>query len=44
MQKKALHITFHNPNSPEKTARFLVRMLAKAAVAGQKQDRKGEAL
>lgn len=28
MKKQALHITFHNPNTKEETARFLTKLIA----------------
>ncbi len=41
MQKKTIRIAFHNPNPPEKTVQFLVRMLARAAVEQRKAGDKG---
>lgn len=28
MKKQALHITFHNPNTDEETAKFLTKLIA----------------
>lgn len=28
MKKQVLHITFHNPNTKEETARFLTKLIA----------------
>ena len=42
MEKKTMHITFHNPNSPEKTVQFLLKMLARTAVERRRGKTRGE--